>query len=125
LFQKEKKKKKKEMKKPVVVDVGVMREIIRKQNADGSFPIESLKLVIPSVSLDVIRKLVPASVSVDAKVEAIIITAIVCAYLEKNYSSQSTSWNLVVKKSKTWIKKESERMNISQDWSQLAFSFLG
>ena len=38
--------------------------------------------------------------------EQIIVTLVVCAYLNVKFSAQKTRWELVVKKAMTWLKKE-------------------
>ncbi len=36
----------------------------------------------------------------------VLVTAVVCAYLEVRHGDQRSNWDLVVKKAKRWLKKE-------------------
>ncbi len=54
----------------------------------------------------------------------ILITAIVCLIFSMKFADEQVSWNLVVKKANAWVKKESERLNLTLDWNALGGSFL-
>jgi len=102
-----------------------LRELIKKQKANGSFDISSLVSVIPSASLDAVNKsLSSSSLPTTELAQSLLITAIICAYMEVKFKENSTSWSLVVKKAKSWIKKEAEKANITADWDALASKFL-
>ena len=42
--------------------------------------------------------------------EQIVITALVCKYLESKFPDQNAKWDLVVKKAQTWIKKNAKNI---------------
>jgi len=106
-------------------DITQMREIIKKQKVNGCFTLESLKIAISSVSAEEIKNLASSlSIQISQEVEELLITVIVCLYLEKKFSSQQTNWGLVVKKSKGFVKKQIEQLSISVDLETLALDFL-
>lgn len=59
-------------------------------------------------------------VPVNDNTEIYLITAIVCLYFASKFADMKTNWNLVVKKSQTWLKKESKDL----DWEQAGNLFL-
>jgi len=101
-----------------------LRELIKKQKANGSFDLASLVSVIPATLDDVKKCLSSASVPISELAQSLLITAIVCGYMEAKFKDNSTSWSLVVKKAKTWIRKEAEKANITANWEELASTFL-
>jgi len=101
-----------------------IRSLIRFQKANGSFGLEAVKLFIPNVTEDTLKTNI--AIEVTADIVIIFITAIVVALFEKKFPSQKINWNLVVKKANSWIKKESIKAGIPEDfdWSRSASNFL-
>jgi len=100
-----------------------MRNLIKKQKANGSFPFDALKVVLHSISMDSIRsafKDVPHS----PEVEELMITIIACVYLELTYAQVEGNWKLVVKKARQYVQKNSKNLNLSVDWDASARNFL-
>jgi len=102
--------------------------LIKAQSFNGSFDYATLHVLIPTLNASDIKDNFPSGVTgnSDKLVEAIFITAIICKYFANVFGSQKTLWELVVKKAKTWIKKESEAHSISTsiDWDVAAQKFL-
>jgi len=102
-----------------------LRDLIKKQKANGSFDLACLMSTIPSSSLDNVKRiLIDLKIQTSDQIELLMITAIVCAYFETRYKDYQTSWALVVKKSKAWVKKEAEKANITADLDAAALNFL-
>jgi hypothetical protein len=113
---------KKQAKAPI--NPQLMRDLIRTQAANGSFPLNGLQKVVPGATAGALQSSVPPNVKYSAEIEALIVTAIACEYFARVFSDQQTSWSLVVKKAKAWIKKQADALSLSLDWDQLAKSFL-
>ena len=94
-------------------NVGLMRDIIKKQRANGSFSLDALKLFLPKETMDSLKKSFPATtVSLTDALVEIFITVIVCEYFKKKFADQFVNWNLVAKKAQTWVKKEAEKAGL-------------
>ena len=50
-----------------------------------------------------------------ATAESIAVSLILCIFFETKHQDQRIHWNLVVKKARTWIKKEAEKLGLSQE----------
>jgi len=117
--------------KPVVaptkasnIDVSAL---IKAQSFNGSYAFVTLHVLIPALNAGDIKANFPSGVTGNnEKLEAIFITAIICKYFAVVFGGQKTIWELVVKKAKTWIKKESESAGISTsiDWETAAQQLL-
>jgi len=111
---------------PMISDSGSMKELIKSQKANGSFLFESLASFL-SVSVENLKKIpnLPVSPATD-EIVAIFITAIVVEIFQKKFEDQKVNWNLIVKKSKSWIAKESaKQLQLDNfDWSAAVAVFL-
>jgi len=98
-----------------------LRKLISQQRANGSFPFTALKLIIPSISQEVLNQELPVS----KEAIDIFITAVIMNFISTNFPDQKVSWNLVLRKSSEWIKKEESLFSLKDtDWNALATSFL-
>eukprot|EP01117_Protostelium_nocturnum_P002936 TRINITY_DN1386_c0_g1_i1.p1 TRINITY_DN1386_c0_g1~~TRINITY_DN1386_c0_g1_i1.p1 ORF type:complete len:975 (+),score=369.62 TRINITY_DN1386_c0_g1_i1:106-2925(+) len=95
----------------------IASRLVQCQNANGSF--KDVALSILGISKDELKNNLPNGSGSEA--EAIFLAALVCAYLESKCQKDQTSWTLVVKKARNWIKKESERLKVeASSWDQAA-----
>jgi len=110
---------------PSIITANDVRSIITSQSFNGSFTIATLQQLI-NVTSESLAAAFPDGVSADKKkLESIFITAIVCRFFETVHADKKTLWELVVKKSRSWIKKESESIGASGvDWEAAATKFL-
>jgi len=84
-----------------------LSNIIEAQQFNGSWSIETLQKLLGSFSPSLLKDNLPSSLSEKYSIlETALITAIVVAYLNANYITQKTLWELIVKKANTFIKKE-------------------
>jgi len=98
--------------------------IIKQASASGSFPLVALNAILPSANLQGIRAALPSGVS-GPQAEAILITAIIVALFAKYYPEKKINWDLVAKKARKWIQKESAAIKAeSADWDIAAGKFL-
>jgi hypothetical protein len=88
--------------------------------------------VIPTASSATVRQELPlavvqvlGTVGVE-QAEALFLTVIVCAIFARKFKAEEVSWNLVVKKAKSWVSKESLKLfgNLDVDWEKQAVHFL-
>jgi len=99
--------------------------LIKAQSFNGSYSFSTLHTLIPALSTSDIKANLPTGVTGKSEtLEAIFVTAIICIYFANVFGNQKTLWELVVKKSKNWIKKESEASGISTDWDAAAQKLL-
>eukprot|EP01119_Soliformovum_irregulare_P016300 TRINITY_DN4699_c0_g1_i2.p1 TRINITY_DN4699_c0_g1~~TRINITY_DN4699_c0_g1_i2.p1 ORF type:complete len:850 (+),score=284.73 TRINITY_DN4699_c0_g1_i2:75-2624(+) len=99
---------------PAKEELDVAMQIINTQNANGSFSLHSLELYSPSINAASIKSAMPSSISEPSdEIIAIIVTAIAIAIFEIKFAQQKTDWNLVVKKARIFVKKESGKAGIS------------
>mmetsp|Transcript_11288 Transcript_11288/g.15623 ORF Transcript_11288/g.15623 Transcript_11288/m.15623 type:complete len:138 (+) Transcript_11288:1-414(+) len=91
--------------------------VIKLQKANGSWPLEALKLVSKNASSDSVLKGIASDVVAKDKAtaESIAVSLILCVFFETKLQDQKIHWNLVVKKARTWIKKESDKLGLSVD----------
>jgi hypothetical protein len=57
-------------------------------------------------------------------IEEVLTTAVIVAFLEVCCAAEQDQWTLMIKKSKTWIKKEAEKNGITIDVIQWAVTVL-
>jgi len=90
-----------------------MRTIILKQKASGSWALGDVSSLLGSLSAESMKKAIAALIQGDvtAEVEAVWITAVVIAFLQIRFPGQKTNWDLVVKKAKRWVSKQSKVVN--------------
>lgn len=110
---------------PAKVNLSLMREIIKLQKANGSFTLDAVKLFFSGVSKPSILEIF-SGVTWSEETELVLATAIVVAFIVEKYKEQSVQWNLSMKKSQAWIKKEMTRLNIDEslDLQSLGSSLL-
>jgi len=95
-----------------------MRTIILKQKASGSWALGDVSSLLgASMSAESMKKAIAALIQGDvtAEVEAVWITAVVIAFLQIRFPGQKTNWDLVVKKAKRWVSKQSKVVNVKPE----------
>lgn len=83
------------------------------------------KSIIPSANTEKLKDVLNGA-SIQAKAEGLLITWIVCQFLERRYADQKINWDLCAKKAKRWVRKESASVGVAEDfdWDSLANKFL-
>eukprot|EP01117_Protostelium_nocturnum_P003865 TRINITY_DN1512_c0_g1_i1.p1 TRINITY_DN1512_c0_g1~~TRINITY_DN1512_c0_g1_i1.p1 ORF type:complete len:178 (+),score=32.67 TRINITY_DN1512_c0_g1_i1:587-1120(+) len=94
----------------------IASQLVQNQNANGSF--KDAALAVMKITRDQLKNNLPITGS--EQVELVFLAALVCAYLELKCQKEQTSWTLVVKKAKNWIRKETERLNSSVELFETA-----
>jgi hypothetical protein len=84
-------------------DINVVREVMKQQDFSGSFSLNTLQSVASNVTSSVIAKFVKDH---SLKSEAAVITLFVALVFELKFAAQKSVWDLVMKKAKTWVKKQ-------------------
>jgi hypothetical protein len=84
-------------------DINVVREVMKQQDFSGSFSLNTLQSVASNVKSSVIAKFVKDH---SLKSEAAVITLFVALVFELKFAAQKCVWDLVMKKAKTWVKKQ-------------------
>jgi len=105
-----------------------VEQLIKAQNFNGSFSISALKLIIPSLANNTLITFIPNDITAvnSEKLEAILITVVVCNCFAIVYAKQKILWTLIVKKARAWVQKELQAHSIpvSVDWDSIAIKFL-
>jgi len=97
-----------------------MTDIIMKQKATGSWTLAQAQVAIGKVTLEDLKKAMPATTASAAEVELLWATALVVAYLAAAFPGQKVNWDLVVKKANTYISRQSKKLGITVEWQELA-----
>jgi len=102
-------------------------KVIMTQAAAGSFSLASVKVFLPSATMDGLRAAfssLPASAA--SKAELLLASAVVCAYFAVRLAGEKEIWQLVVQKAKRWLRKEQATVGIpdSFDWDTPAAAFV-
>ncbi len=84
-------------------DTNTVRNVMKQQDFSGSFSLNTLQMVVPSVKSDLIAKFVKDH---SLKNEAAVITLFVAVVFELKFAAQKSVWDLVMKKAKQWAKKQ-------------------
>jgi len=82
--------------------------------------------VLPKASAEELKKAIPSveGGAPASDVEILWATSLVVAYLAAAFRDQKVNWELVAKKAKTFISRQSKKLNISVDWEDLATNFV-
>lgn len=110
---KEKKAKNKEEEAKDVSDD--LRQLILKQNVNGSWAIDALSVLRLDTSK--IRDAMPAGGAAGDDATNLWATAVALAYLEAMFSSQRSNWALVARKARRYVKKQAKAIGLDDvDW---------
>ena len=83
-------------------------------------------MINSSATLPSLKKLLETTVSgvnSDTLLD-VLVTSVVITFIQKKFADQQINWNLVVKKSQSWVTKESTKFNVNVDWSSVATRYL-
>jgi hypothetical protein len=84
-----------------------VRGVIKQQAFNGSFSMQTLKALAPKVDATNVQNLLKtAGIEANSKSEAAAVTLMVAVLFELKFGDEKNVWDLVVKKAKTWAKKE-------------------
>jgi len=101
-----------------------MRNLISQQKANGIFGFQALNSIFPKVTQENLKQFLSSlSLPVTDETIELLATAIACLYFERKFLDQKVQWTLVVKKSFSTLKKNSQKLNITEDWENAAKSF--
>eukprot|EP01117_Protostelium_nocturnum_P005087 TRINITY_DN1840_c0_g1_i1.p1 TRINITY_DN1840_c0_g1~~TRINITY_DN1840_c0_g1_i1.p1 ORF type:complete len:821 (-),score=233.18 TRINITY_DN1840_c0_g1_i1:83-2461(-) len=93
------------------VNLPVASQLVQCQNANGSFKESSLTVM--GITQDQLKNSLPQTELKEAM--SFFLVAVVCAYFELKCQKEQTSWTLVVKKARNWMRKELEKLNFSTE----------
>eukprot|EP01122_Echinamoeba_exundans_P011368 TRINITY_DN4497_c0_g2_i2.p1 TRINITY_DN4497_c0_g2~~TRINITY_DN4497_c0_g2_i2.p1 ORF type:complete len:779 (+),score=206.84 TRINITY_DN4497_c0_g2_i2:241-2577(+) len=107
-------------------EVNKMKETILKQTAMGSWKLDDAAAALKVSAADIssaFSSSASAYASGDKKDTALSVfaTALLCVLFETKYAAEKVTWQLVVKKARTWINKQALT---AVDWDSVCKSFL-
>lgn len=107
-------------------EISRMRETILKQTAVGNWKLADAAMAVKSSDADIsahFASIAGEFASGDKKDTALLVfaSALVCAFFETALAAEKVTWQLVVKKARTWIAKQALK---GVDWEAAAKAFL-
>lgn len=100
---------------PVVKDVPLqdgVRSLIMQQQFSGNWTLQSLPPLVKQLSLELLQKSKPSSLSAAAEGDNIWATALAIAVFAVLYSQFKTYWEMVVTKANKWLSKTLKKLNM-------------
>jgi len=100
-----------------------LNSILKTQLANGLFPSETLKLLgpkIPSVAHIRDAALKQGITDFSNEIQSLLVTLFVCLFVERKYTSSNDrlTWNLIVKKARSYVSKSSSNLKIEMSTLQ-------